>query len=151
VTRENVTKVGERTYVFTLACSKTNQAGTDQPDNDKPVVGVAADALEAWLHASGIRSGAIFRRIRRGNRLGEPLSPAAVRDIVKMRALLAGLSDDFSAHSLCSGFVSEAGKQRVPLGETMAMTGHTSIPTVMGYLRSGSMLESKAAKLLSKG
>ncbi len=148
-TRENVTKVGERAYVFALAYSKTNQTGTDRPDNDKPIVGVAAAALEAWLAASGIRSSAIFRRIRRGNKLGEPLSSAAVRDIVKQRALLAGIPGDFSAHSLRSGFVTEAARQGVPLGETMAMTGHASVPTVMGYFRSASALSSKAARLIS--
>ena len=149
-TRENVTQVGERAYVFTLAHSKTNQAGSDRGDNDKPIVDVAADALKAWLTASGVRSGAIFRRIRRGDKLGEPLSPAAVRDIVKKRALLAGLPGDFSAHSLRSGFVTEAGKQGVSLGETMAMTGHTSVPTVMGYFQSGSKLNSVAARLVSE-
>jgi integrase len=149
-TRENVTKVGERAYVFALAYSKTNQTGTDRPDNDKPIVGVAAAALEAWLAASGIRSGAIFRRIRRGNKLGEPLFSAAVRDIVKQRALLAGIPGDFSAHSLRSGFVTEAARQGVPLGETMAMTGHASVPTVLGYFRTGSRLESTAAKLMDR-
>ncbi len=149
-TRENVTKVGERAYVLTLAYSKTNQAGVDRVDNDKPIVGVAAEALDAWLVASGIRSGSIFRRIRRGDKLGEPLSPAAVRDIVKKRARLAGLPGDFSAHSLRSGFVTEAGKQGVSLGETMAMTGHRSVPTVMGYFQSGSKLESVAANLMDR-
>ncbi len=144
------TGVGERAYVFALAYSKTNQTGTDRPDNDKPIVGVAAAALEAWLAASGIRSGAIFRRIRRGNKLGEPLSSAAVRDIVKQRALLAGIPGDFSAHSLRSGFVTEAARQGVPLGETMAMTGHASVPTVLGYFRTGSRLESTAAKLMDR-
>ena len=148
-TRENVAKAGESAYVFTLAHSKTNQAGADRADNDKPIVGVAAQALATWFAASGIRSGAIFRRIRRGDRLGEPLSPAAVRDIVKQRAVLAGLPDDFSAHSLRSGFVTEAARQGVSLGETMAMTGHASVPTVMGYFRSGSTLSSKAARLIS--
>ena len=99
-TRENVAKAGERAYIFTLTHSKTNQAGADRADNRKSIVGVAADALDVWFAASGIRSGAIFRRIRRGDRLGEPLSSAAVRDIVKARALLAGLAEDFSAHSL---------------------------------------------------
>lgn len=122
----------------------------DRGDNGKPIVGVAAEALEAWFAASGIRSGAIFRRIRRGNKLGEPLSPAAVRGIVKQRAVLAGLPDDFSAHSLRSGFVTEAGKQGISLGETMAMTGHASVPTVMGYFQSGSKLNSVAARLLGE-
>ena len=145
---DNVKKISARTYVFTLHRSKTDQAGTSGQVNDKPIVGPAADALEDWLVRSGVKAGAIFRRIRRGDKIGEPLSPAAVRDIVKTRAASAGLEDDFSAHSLRSGFVTEAARQGVPIGETMAMTGHASVATVVGYFRSASAIGSKAARLL---
>jgi hypothetical protein len=70
-----------------------------------------------------VQEGPIFRRIRMGGHLGEPLAPAAVRDIVKERCALAGIEGRFSAHSLRAGFVTEAGKQNMPLPETMAMTG----------------------------
>ena len=135
-------------FVYTLAYSKTNQSGVDQPENSKPVLGAAAAALERWLLASGITSGAIFRRVRKGGHLGEALSPAAVRAIVKERCALAGIEGDFSAHSLRSGFVTEAGRQNVPLAETMAMTGHQSVATVLGYFRSEESLSSGAARLL---
>lgn len=55
----------------------------------------AAAAMVAWLEASGIREGALFRRIRKGGHLGEPLAPAAVRDIVKERCALAGIGGSF--------------------------------------------------------
>ena len=64
---------------------------------------------------------ALFRRIR-GSTIAEPLSAEAVALIVKRRAQLAGLQEDFAAHSLRSDFVTEAGRQNVPLGDTMAMT-----------------------------
>jgi integrase len=144
---ENTRRVAERAWVYTLRHDKTNQSGADRPENDKPIVGVAADALEAWLAASGIRSGVIFRRIRKGTTLGEPLTPSAVRRVVLQRCQLAGLEGNFSAHSLRSGFVTEAGRQNVPLGETMAMTGHASIATVMRYFRSGQVGTSRAATL----
>lgn len=147
-TLENTHKVGERAWVYRLTHAKANQAGADRPENDKPIVGVAAEALEAWLAGSGIRSGPIFRRIRKGTTVGEPLSPAAVRDIVKRRCGLAGVVGDFSAHSLRSGFVTEAGRQNVPLGDTMAMSGHASVATAMKYFRSGSVATSRAAKLI---
>ncbi len=149
-TMENVRKVGDRAYVFTLLRTKTNQSGAERDDTSKPVVGRAAEALEAWLSRSSITAGPIFRRIRRGDRVAEPLSPAAVRDIVKARAAEAGLSDDFSAHSLRSGFVTEAARQSVPIGETMALTGHASVATVVGYFRTASSLGSKAARLLGE-
>ena len=147
-TTDNVKKVGTRAFVFTLHRSKTDQSGRNNQNNDKPIVGPAADALQAWLERSSVQSGAIFRRIRRGDLVGEALSPAAVRDIVKARALLAGLGEEFSAHSLRSGFVTEAARQNVPIGETMALTGHTSVATVVGYFRAASAISSKAARLL---
>ena len=56
----------------------------------------------------------------------------------------------FGAHSLRSGFVTEAGRQNVPLGDTMAMTGHRSIQTVMRYFQTGAVQQSQAANLLKK-
>lgn len=135
-------------YIYTLAYSKTNQAGLDQPENSKPVLGLAAEALRAWLDMSGIAEGRIFRRVLKGGHVGTALSAAAVRDIVKARCALAGIVGKFSAHSLRSGFVTEAGRQNVPLAETMAMTGHHSVATVLGYFRAESTVKSGAARLL---
>jgi len=141
-------RVGPGEYLYTLGHSKTNQAGREHPDDHKPVVGRAAAALEDWLQASAITAGPIFRRIRRGGHLGEALSPAAVRDIVQARCVLAGIEGEFSAHSLRSGFVTEAGRQNLPLGETMALTGHQSVATVLGYFRSQASIESRSGRLL---
>ena len=77
---------------------------------------------------------------------GPLLPPAAVRDIVRERAKLAGLPEVFSAHSLRSGFVTEAATQKVPLADTMAMTGHRSVASVVGYHRPSN--DNPAAKLL---
>lgn len=142
-------RIGPSDFIYTLAYSKTNQAGMDRPENAKPVVGIAGQALDAWLQASGISSGPIFRRIRKGGHLGEALSPAAVGTIVKARCALAGVEGDFSAHSLRSGFVTEAGRQNVPLGEAMALSGHHSVATVLGYFRVQGLASSIGAKLLS--
>ncbi len=147
-TCENVRRSGPDHYVYTLAWSKTNQQGADLPENEKPVTGAAAVALTDWLTAADITEGAIFRRVRRGGHVGEPLSEAAVRDIVRERCALAGLAGDFSAHSLRAGFVTEAALQQVPLAETMSMTGHTSVATVIGYFRRADMQRSRAADLM---
>ena len=146
-TIENTVRTSEG-FLYTLAHSKTNQSGAQRADDQKPIVGTAAQALDAWLAASGIRQGPIFRRVRRGDVIGEPLAAAAVRDIVQERCRLAGLEGDFSAHSLRSGFVTEAGRRNVPLGDTMAMTGNASVATVMGYFRAGAAARSPAARLL---
>ena len=149
-TLDNVSRVGERAYVFTLDRSKTNQSGSSGRDKDKPIVGQAADALTQWLARSAIGSGAVFRRIRPGDTVAEPLTPAAVRDIVQKRAALAGLDPNYSAHSLRSGFVTEAARQNVPIGETMALTGHASVAAVVAYFRSAEAVSSKAARLLDE-
>ena len=140
-------RVNTTDFIYTLLHSKTNQSGVEQPENAKPVLGAAGIALHEWLQISGITVGPIFRRIRKGDHIGEALSPAAVRTIVKERCALAGIEGDFSAHSLRSGFVTEAGRQNVPLAETMGLTGHQSVATVLGYFRSESTLNSRAARL----
>ncbi|WMD23665.1 site-specific integrase [Achromobacter seleniivolatilans] len=148
-TVENTVRTADG-YLFSLAHSKTNQSGAKRAEDQKPISGMAAQALATWLAASGIRQGPIFRRVRRGDVIGEPLAAAAVRDIVLERCKLAGLEGEFSAHSLRSGFVTEAGRQNVPLGDTMAMTGHASVATVMGYFRAGAASQSPAARLLDE-
>lgn len=147
-TMENTVRVGEQAYLHTMGVSKTNQNGSAQGNDAKPVAGRAARALTQWLEMSAIRTGPLFRRVRRGDVLGEPLGAAAVRDIVRERCRLAGVQGDFSAHSLRSGFVTEAGRQSIPLGETMALTGHSSVNSVLGYFRAGNVLTSPASRLL---
>lgn len=138
-------------YVYTLGHSKTNQEGRDRPDMHKPIVGRAALALKAWLDAAGIERGPLFRRINRGGAVGDALGPEALRRMVQARAAQAGLEGDYAAHSLRSGFVTEAGRQGLPLAEVMAMTGHASVATVMNYHRAGAVTSSRAARMLDDG
>lgn len=155
-TLENLRRIGgesAKSYLYTLAHSKTNQAGVERPEDVKPLVGSAALAMQDWLAVlteRGIKEGALFRRIRKGGHLGEALAPAAVRDIVKERCAMAGVEGAFSAHSLRAGFVTEAGRQNMSLPETMAMTGHHSVATVMGYFRAESALGSKVSRMLDE-
>lgn len=134
-------------FTYTLAYSKTNQAGRERPENEKPLLGSAATAMNVWLQVSGIVEGPIFRQVRKGGQLGPALASAAVRDIVKYRAGLSGINGNFSAHSLRSGFITEASRKNLPLAETMAMTGHQSVATIIGYSRAGAALSSQAARL----
>ena len=141
-------KVGENSYIYRLEYSKTQQAGaTADSTPDKPILGRSAEALAAWLEAAEIEDGAIFRRIWK-NRVGPALLPGSVATIVKRRARLAGLEGDFGAHSLRSGFVTEAGKQGIPLPSVMAMTEHRSVASVIGYFQAGAAEDNPAARLL---
>jgi len=144
---DNLTEVDERTYTYRLDHSKTQQAGARAEAPEKPIVDDAAVALRAWLNASGVTEGPIFRRLWKG-RVGGALTPATVRRIVRTRAALAGLKGDWSAHSLRSGFVTESGRQRIPVGDVMALTDHAHLGSVIGYYRSGEMTRSQAANLL---
>jgi integrase len=146
-TCERLQAMGAGQYVYLLGQSKANQSAADDPAHTKPVVGEAARALDAWLAASGIRSGALFRRIRGNQVVGEGLNAATVRRIVIRRAAMAGLKESFSAHSLRSGFLTEAGMSNIPLGEAMALSGHASVRTAMMYFRAGDVLTSRAARL----
>ncbi|MBL0041653.1 MAG: site-specific integrase [Xanthomonadales bacterium] len=145
---QDLRRTAPDSYVYRLEHSKTQQAGVSATSTpDKPVIGRSANALTAWLDASGIKEGAIFRRVWK-NRLGPALAPAAVARIVQRRALLAGLEGDFGGHSLRSGFVTEAGKQGVALAAVMAMTEHRSVASVIGYFQSGAAEDNPAARLL---
>lgn len=138
-------------FIYELLHSKTNQSGAQRAESAKPVLGAAALALQRWLDFAGIDSGPIFRRIRKGGQVSdEGLSPQAVRLIVRERCALAGVEGDFSAHSLRSGFVTEAARRNVPLAQTMAMTGHSSVATVMGYFRHEAATQNPAARLMDE-
>lgn len=144
---EDLRQARGRGFLFTLGHSKTNQDG--RSNTDKPVMGVAAEALEAWLEVSGITEGPIFRRVLKGGKvLEEGLSPKAVRMIVQERCAKAGLTGTFSAHSLRSGFVTEAGRQKVSPADAMGMTGHRNYETFMGYYQAEDPLNSPAAQLM---
>jgi integrase len=143
---EDLRRLDADTWLYALGATKTDTSGVRR---EKPLQGPAAQALSAWLTAAPVSSGPLFRRLYKGGRVGSAgLSGDQVARIVKRRAQLAGLEGDWAAHSLRSGFVTEAGRQGVPLGEVMAMTEHRSVGTVMGYFQAGSLLGSRASQLL---
>lgn len=137
-------------FAYLLAHSKTNQQGLQRPDDLKPVVGSAAQAMREWLEAAGIKDGRIFRRVLKGGRLGGPMTPASVRRIVQLRCQLAGITGDYSAHSLRSGFVTEASNQNLPLSEVMALTGHRSVQSVLVYTRASGARAASVRRLLDR-
>jgi integrase len=111
----------------------------------KPIQGEAAAALEAWLQQlfrAKITHGPIFRRIVSG-RIGEPLQAAAVRDIIRRRAQMSDQPlGKLSAHSLRSGFITEAGRQNIGISEAMTLTGHRSVQAFIDHYRGGELLRS---------
>lgn len=53
---------GDGGYQFVLGRSKTNPTALRRPQDAKPIEGLAAEALSRWLTASGIVTGALWRR-----------------------------------------------------------------------------------------
>jgi integrase len=149
-TFENVRRNGDG-YIYHLGRSKATPSERRDPTNLKPIRGAAAQALRAWMQSLlefRITHGPLFRRIS-NDRIVAPLKDGAVREIIRRRARMAAEPlGNLSAHSLRSGFVSEAGQQGISLGETMAMTGHRSVQTVMSYYQTETQSTSRAARLL---
>lgn len=143
----DVRPLNAETWLYALGATKTETAGVRR---EKPLRGPAAAALSAWLEAAPATTGPLFRRLYKGGRISrEGLSSDQVARIVQRRAKMAGLEGNWAAHSLRSGYVSEAGRQGVPLGEIMAMTEHRSVSTVMHYMQTGLLIDSRASQLLS--
>lgn len=145
---EDLVRLRADFYAFRLGHSKTDQSGeyAGKAGGEKPIRGPAAVALKAWLDLSGVKSGPLFRRLW-GERVGDGLSGKSIAEVIKRRARMAGLAGDWSGHSLRSGYVTEAGRRGLPLGDVMALTGHRKIDTVMGYYRGGELGESEAGNL----
>jgi integrase len=145
----SLSRTGPWSYIDRLMHSEPKQAGPSSDSvPEKPIVDIAADALQAWLTASAIKKGRLFRTIC-GQRVGGPQSLAAIGAIVQRRAHQAGLAGDFGGHSLRSGFVTEVGRQGIALPAVMAMTDHRSISTAAQYYQAGAATENPGARLLA--
>jgi len=135
---------GERQAIFTMRESKTGDTGP------KPIKGEAADALWRWIEQAGLREGSLFRRLH-GPTVGAGLSPHAVNEIIKRRAAQAGLdARKFGGHSLRRGFVTEAAHSNIPIAETMRLSGHRLVRTVVEYYEQAEALSSPAADLMAR-
>ena len=144
----NLIRRGLNAYDYILLLSKTNQLGELSPSAYKPLRGAAADAMSSWLSASGITDGFIFRTITSDSQLGAPLTDQAVSKIVTRRAEAARLQGHFTAHSLRSGFVTQAHIDGIPAPEAMAMTGHASVPVYNSYFRPDPSRNQRSANLI---
>jgi site-specific recombinase XerD len=110
--------------------------------------------VEAWLKASRITSGAIFREITRGDRLataymdklghqrGLRLSDKTIALVVKRAAKAAGFDPDrYAGHSLRGGLATSAAAAGASERSIMATTGHRSVQMVRRYIRTGNCSE----------
>jgi len=94
-------------------------------------------ALQAYLIAAEVTSGAVFRKIDRWGKVWDkPMRPAAVAYILKRAATNAGMdASEIAGHSLRAGFVTQAASDDVPLHEIQDVTWHKSSDMVRRYIR----------------
>lgn len=110
-------------------------------------------ALDAWLGASGIESGPIFRAISRRGEVGEAaLSHTATNDIIKKWVARAGIPDSkrFSGHSLRASFVTIMRSLGVSDALIARQTHHTNLDNLMIYDRPESVLRDSPVRALAE-
>ena len=134
---------------ITLKRSKTDQFGEGLVKglpyfiNEKycPVT-----SLKNWINLSKIKTGSIFRRFSKGSILtGNRLTDQSVVLIIKNCLKLAGIENqNFSGHSLRSGFATVAAESGADERSIMAMTGHKTTQMVRRYIREANIFKNNA-------
>jgi site-specific recombinase XerD len=136
--------------VVTLRRSKTDQEGQGRKlgipyGSSRETCPVRA--LRAWLEASQIASGPIFRPVdRHANVRPTRLSGKAVALVVKRYVAAAGFDPEgYAGHSLRAGLATSAAAAGVSERAIMQQTGHKSERMVRKYIREGSLFRDNAA------
>jgi integrase len=132
---------------LTIARSKTDQEGQGHeiavPHGSKirPV-----RALRAWLEASAVAEGYLFRQLRRGGHVTSGgLDGHQVGRVVKARCAAAGISPDtFSAHSLRSGFLTSGAMSGASIFKLKEVSRHKSLETLSRYVKSADLFADHA-------
>jgi len=134
---------------ITLRKSKTDQFGEGLVKgipyftNEKycPVI-----SLKNWINLSKIKTGPIFRRFAKGSILtSNRLTDQSVVLIIKDCLKLAGIENqNFSGHSLRSGFATVAAESGADERSIMAMTGHKTTQMVRRYIKEANLFKNNA-------
>jgi integrase len=136
--------------VLTLRRSKTDQEAAGElkaiPYGER-LESCPVRALQAWLEAAGITSGALFRPVTCWGRVAErQLSDQVVALVVKQRAVALGLDPRaYAGHSLRAGLATAAARAGVEERDIMRQTGHRSERMVRKYIREGQLFRNNAS------
>jgi site-specific recombinase XerD len=148
---EDLVFIRDGTMTVLLRSSKTDQLGAGQLKGiplGKHEETCPVRAVRAWLAASGITAGPLFREITLWNALTERrASDQAVHRLAKKLAKLAGLEKPelYSGHSFRAGLVTTADRAGKSITKIMEMTGHRDMKTAQGYLRDTNLFRGNAA------
>jgi len=133
--------------------SKTDQEGAGRdailPRSRREVV-CPVRALEAWAGQCATVPGACFTRIRRGDSpTRQRLSPQSVSLILRSMASHCAVDPtDLSAHSLRSGFVTQAAECGASERAIANQTGHRSTRVLRSYIQRATLFDDNAATAL---
>ena len=102
--------------------------------------------LREWIKISKIKTGAIFRRFAKGSILtNNRLTDQSVVLIIKDCLRLGGIENqNFSGHSLRSGFATVAAESGADERSIMAMTGHKTTQMVRRYIKEANLFKNNA-------
>ncbi|MEO1594427.1 MAG: site-specific integrase [Pseudomonadota bacterium] len=109
-------------------------------------------ALNDWLTVAEIERGALFRRMYRGDDVGDSrLSAQSVALVVKEYASRAGLDwERYAGHSLRSGFLTSAARNRASVFKMADQSRHRSLDTLRQYIAQEELFEEHASMGLLK-
>jgi site-specific recombinase XerD len=139
--------------IVTIRKSKTDQEAQGRqvgiPYGSNPLT-CPVRAYRAWLAASRITTGPLFRPVNRHGHLGSSrLSDRAVALAVKRAAVALGHDgSELAGHSLRSGMATSAALAGATETEIMRHTGHRSIAVLQRYIRAGTLFHGNAAARL---
>ena len=100
-------------------------------------------SLKKWIDISNINSGPLFRRFSKCFNLSvNRLTDQTVALIIKKYLTLAGIdSENYSGHSLRSGFATSAADAGAEERSIMVMTGHKSPQMVRRYIKDANLFK----------
>lgn len=151
---EHLTERAEGLQVL-IASSKTDQEGAGQvvaiPRVDNSPF-CPAQAVSDWLVAAEISAGPVFRSMHRGDAVGGTrLTAQSVALIVKALAAKVGLEPSrYAGHSLRSGFLTSAARNRASIFKMADQSRHKSLDVLREYVRNEERFEDHAGEALLK-
>ena len=132
-----------------LKNSKTDQFGegfTKGIPHFENSIYCPVSTLKTWINMSKIKKGPLFTRFSKGSKITNiRLSNQSVALIIKDYLSKAGIDNqNYSGHSLRSGFATSAAEAGAEERSIMAMTGHKSTEMVRRYIKEANLFKNNA-------
>jgi integrase len=134
-----------------IVSSKTDQEGQGQTVAIPRVKGspyCPVQAVSDWRVAASIETGAVFRRMQRGDVVGAArLTSQSLPLVIKELAAKVGLDPArYAGHSLRSGFLTSAARRRASIFKMADQSRHKSLDVLREYVRNEERFEDHAAE-----